>query len=650
MLSIATLSGFVVVLLALFNEPAKNFLAKITQIANRAQDRCEERLDALGKLLRDWLSQKKTADPVKTFFGLMAFVGALWLSYTSFTILVECLPIIFPFQAKVAFLAGALVVTGAVVGVFFHLIQSKPLRCLLGLIALLVISVQVICAFQMAAHLVQEAGKQSAAVSNPDEGAVSLGGQSVSLQTSTENNDQARANLGEWPLTKETVLAGTNAGLCAAGEITAYYLATRFTDAALARMAFAPLYVALMILRFFLELMEIVLLFAAAIIRGAELLRNWMVRLYLASRDYFSHAARWARWVTKICDRAKARLKAADETETLEQKKLEIYLARKHRENEKRKKKHTLALENIQRRKELAVAKREAWEKVSFFDKITTLFLLPLLIGFVLFFSSCSATTPAQGAPDEGKSSEPVPKVEITRWPFQRPRYVVVILDLTVSFKYLTDAEQAVNRILEALGPKDIFVLLAIKARFDPAQSVAEARMPELRPEIFTESSKILDYERKQAQLNAAWKRVAEIRKAIQEQVKKTSATLTQEASQVWEPLEYASRRFSDATEYDRVLVVLSDLKHEVAGVRSELPPDKSNASFSGTRVEVLFVPYRDANAYQKKSLAWESWFKQKGAQSVVLRDPAQSRLAQPVELSTVPKLLHSPFKKPISN
>jgi hypothetical protein len=313
-------------------------------------------------------------------------------------------------------------------------------------------------------------------------------------------------------------------------------------------------------------------------------------------------------------------------------------------------KKHTLALKNIQRKKERAIAKREARESFSFFDKITTLFLLPLLIGFVFIFSGCSETTPALGAPDEGKSSEPVPKVEITRWPFQRPRYVVVLLDLTDSFKYQTDAEQAVNRILGTLGPKDIFVLLEVRARFDPAQSVAEVRMPELQADIFTESVKVLDYERKQAQLNAAWKRVAEIRRAIQDHVKKTSATLTQEASQVWEPLEYASRRFSEATEYDRVLVVLSDLKHEVAGARSELPPDKSNASFNGTRVEVLFVPYGSANTYQKKSLAWESWFKQKGAQSVVWRDPAQSRLAQPVEPSTVPKLLNSPFKKHTGN
>jgi hypothetical protein len=685
---VASFIGLTIVLLAfavlaVFSEPAKMLLVGVTQIANDVKTRSVKKIDMLADDLNEWLSQKA----VKTFFGLVAAAGGTWLSITSFNILVACLPIIFPFDTQVHYLASALVVTGAIVGVFSHLTTvSKPARGVLGLIAALVISVQMVCAFQMAAHLVNDRARQQAAVSITDNGAVSIGGQPVSpAASSAKKEPMISAATSEWPLTKETVLAATNAGLCAIGEIAAYYFAARFADAALAHIVFVLPRMAMMIPRISLKLLELVLLLAATIIHCAELLKLWAVRLFVAAGNYFPHETRCMRWMKKIRDRVRARLVATEEKDTLEQRRQGFKLAELRREAELRQEQHKLALESIKlraeieqeqhklaietikRKQERAEAKRAARLSLSpgsFLGRIASLFLLPLLISFALFFSGCGSktTTPVQAALTEDKTAEgnpkePVPEVKVIRWPFQRPRYVMAILDFTDSFKYLPDAITAVNKILESIGPKDVFVLLEVRSQFDPAKSVVEARLPDLQPEIFVDSVKALDYERKQAQLDAAWKRVAEIRKTIQDHLSKTSATLTREASQVWEPLEYASLRFSKASEYDRVLVVLSDLRHEVPmasaphhWVKAELPPSQSDASFSGARVEVLFVPYGSAKSFQQKSSAWESWFRQKGARSVAFRDPAQSRLAQPVELSTVPKLLNSPFKQHTSN
>jgi len=236
-------------------------------------------------------------------------------------------------------------------------------------------------------------------------------------------------------------------------------------------------------------------------------------------------------------------------------------------------------------------------------------------------------------------SEQKEPKAPATALAASRPfagRSIILLLDLSLSFGNMADANRKLTEIAAALGPGDEFVLVQFGGPFDETKNVVvDAAMPAIPPDLLLITANAKEWKQKQRRLNAIWTVVETNRRAIREYLPKVKLK-TQPSTPLDDALAYASTRLAKA-KGERHLLILSDLVQDSDRVKREGPPMKA-MSFGAAHVTALFVPWnRD---WDRLDARWRDWFKLSRASEFHMYDGSQSRGVSLIPMSGAARLV----------
>jgi hypothetical protein len=224
-------------------------------------------------------------------------------------------------------------------------------------------------------------------------------------------------------------------------------------------------------------------------------------------------------------------------------------------------------------------------------------------------------------------------------------RSILVLRDRTVSFKkQLPETNTEIQKIVAALGPGDELIVVDIGPRFDPRQNVAvQCRMPELSHEMMQPASNLLEWNRKQAQLDETWKVVEWQRKRLLAYFGKKVESWPG-GTDLEAVLAYSAKRLNRRPEgKPGYLLIFSDVRTEKGKLKTSLPPARPGA-FEQIDVQVFMSPWNSED-WEAVETAWQNWFLNNGrAKSFRMYDTAESLTLNPLPPNGAPRKLPSPF------
>ncbi len=246
------------------------------------------------------------------------------------------------------------------------------------------------------------------------------------------------------------------------------------------------------------------------------------------------------------------------------------------------------------------------------------------------------------------KNAEGEVKTQTLSLPKQR--VLIVLRDKTKSFsEFINNANTQVVNIVNNLGPRDMFILIEIKSGFQPQRNVSlQCQMPAVPASLLEPTKKLIEYKRKQAQLDQIWREVGNIKKAIIEWLNKP-IELDGTGTDIFRTLEYCSQRLSrEDSGKDKYLIAFTDLIDERGGRKKIEEPPSAALDFNAVYANILFVPWQNNNQFQSKELSWRTWFEKQGAIKFSMWEPAESKSQTLIPAifppCSVPKMLVSPF------
>lgn len=250
-----------------------------------------------------------------------------------------------------------------------------------------------------------------------------------------------------------------------------------------------------------------------------------------------------------------------------------------------------------------------------------------LVATLAVVMSGCSAA-----ADVESKSAD-TPTVRARPY---TGRALLVLLDLSLSFGNMADANRKLSEVAAALGPGDEFVLVRFGGPFDEARNVAvDSTMPPIPPDLLLIAPGTKTWKEKQRRLNSIWVTVDKNRRAIEGYLPtvKLKAQLT---TPLDDALNYASTRLAKS-QGERHLLILSDLIQDSDGVKRDAPPNRP-LGFEGAHVRALFVPWR--RDWPRREAEWGAWFRQSRAVDFHMFDGSQSRGVRLIPMSGAARLV----------
>jgi hypothetical protein len=219
------------------------------------------------------------------------------------------------------------------------------------------------------------------------------------------------------------------------------------------------------------------------------------------------------------------------------------------------------------------------------------------------------------------------------------PRSVVIVRDVSPSFKNTPPITTKLSEIIHESGPGDSITVIELGGPFSPEACVKiQCIMPRVPPELLSPVKKLDDWRRNQTRLDNLWHRVRVNQTTIEEYL--GTPPPVKDPTPLFDVLAYAAGRlkFADGT---RILVVFSDFIQDSSGVKSSLPP-KGRMDFTGVSAFALFVPWDQD--FSRRAAAWHDWFVASGATDFAMLDGAQSQVRQVLDKSAVPRILPQRF------
>lgn len=258
---------------------------------------------------------------------------------------------------------------------------------------------------------------------------------------------------------------------------------------------------------------------------------------------------------------------------------------------------------------------------------------LGVLLFSALFASNACSPDGPEKAQDQAQPAPP------------EPRVVFVLLDRTGSYSFCVESIQRIVDIISSLGPGDRFYLIEVGPEFRPETNLKiQLHMPGVPADILTAAS-LSERERKQDALDALWQEVARHQRDITDYLHDSKREVSGQTD-VFGALGYCSARLAREEHGDRLVFIFSDLIHDVRGVTTADPPSYP-LSFSGARINVLFMPRVNKPEWEAKETAWRTWALQKAqAASFAMLDAAESHIAALLEPSPVLRSLPSSFSE----
>lgn len=227
-----------------------------------------------------------------------------------------------------------------------------------------------------------------------------------------------------------------------------------------------------------------------------------------------------------------------------------------------------------------------------------------------------------------------------------KARMVIVLLDVTPSFKSIDGAIGQIKAVIQRLGPGDEFLLVEVgEPPFQPQKKVKiQAMMPSVPDGLLEPSQNIHEWKQRRWTLSQIWAKVQSHQKAMLAFLAQP-IPLQHGGTDLYAALEYAAQRFGAAKENrPKILLIYSDLVKDL-GVATTEPPSKGLAGFNQTHVSVFFLPWESQAAWEGKENKWRAYFEACHVKSFAMYEPAQSQTQTPLKESGIPKTPKSPFE-----
>lgn len=227
----------------------------------------------------------------------------------------------------------------------------------------------------------------------------------------------------------------------------------------------------------------------------------------------------------------------------------------------------------------------------------------------------------------------------------EEARVVIVLLDVTPSFKSIDQALEQIKAVIQRLGPGDEFLLVEIgEPPFLPQKKVKiQVRMPSVPDGLLEPSKNIHEWKQRRQTLSQIWAKVQSHQKAMLAFLAQP-IPLQHGGTDLYAALEYAAQRFGTKENRQKLLFVYSDLVQDL-GVATTEPPKKGLAGFNQTHVSVFCVPWESQAAWEGKENKWRAYFEACPVKSFAMSEPAQSQTQTPLKESGIPKTPKSPFE-----
>jgi hypothetical protein len=229
-----------------------------------------------------------------------------------------------------------------------------------------------------------------------------------------------------------------------------------------------------------------------------------------------------------------------------------------------------------------------------------------------------------------------LPLVARASCPTGASRLLVLIDDVSPSYRRSPAMVSQQQAIVDALGPGDAFTDVELGGAFTPARVKVQCLMPAASPELLTRVRRPRELLENQRRLNAIWKRVDALRGPVAAFV--AAPRHTQGPTPLFETLTYLSNHMMRSGAVEKRLAIFSDLVHDCAGRTSAYPPAEMHPRFDGVSVFALFVPW--TADFAKREAAWRGWFAGCGACGFAMLDIAQSQVTSVLPQSPVPRIL----------
>jgi len=219
-------------------------------------------------------------------------------------------------------------------------------------------------------------------------------------------------------------------------------------------------------------------------------------------------------------------------------------------------------------------------------------------------------------------------------------RRIVIVRDVSPSYKNTEEITAKLVEVMRALGPGDELALIELGGPFSPEACIkVQCRMPGVAPAILAPVGTPGEWCTNKARLDAVWKRVDGSRRDVESYLR--IPTSVKDPTPLFEALAYCATIMSPAGPESRTLLVFSDLVQDSNGIKSELPA-KAPMEFAGVSGFALFVPWQ--TDFAGRAAAWRRWFIASGGVSFEMLDGAQSRTRTVLGKSAAPRTLLQRF------
>ena len=164
-------------------------------------------------------------------------------------------------------------------------------------------------------------------------------------------------------------------------------------------------------------------------------------------------------------------------------------------------------------------------------------------------------------------------------------RSVVIVRDISPSYKNTPPIVAKLSEIVHALGPGDVLTIVEVGGRFSPEVCVkVQCTMPRLSAGVLSSVKKLDDWRKNQLRLDAVWRRVEASQRSLDSYVR-APAPVTG-PTPLFEALAYSAAVLKTGGE-TRTLLVFSDLIQDSGGGEELLASDGTD----GPRGVVGFRP-----------------------------------------------------------
>lgn len=296
-MSVSFIAIFVFVfIITAFHAQAKLCCQALVNLLTEIRAGGESGFGSLRGSLRTWAEQEQCPPPLPSVLGCIILIAACAAEFAHFVVIHKRVELIFPAGDRSDVLAFTFVILGAVIGIACHAIRGRAVRVILIFLAVLIIGFEGTLSYVHVA-VSERANQPSIEVAVPasDDGSLFINKGDPALGSADPLNAEQIAPLrreepGQWPLSRDALLAAAGAVLFAAAGMFGFWAALKLGEAAVVRLLIAPLRLPFALLHWafqHLKIDSVLSAIADGVLDACGILKRFIISLTQKSKTLF---------------------------------------------------------------------------------------------------------------------------------------------------------------------------------------------------------------------------------------------------------------------------------------------------------------------------------------------------------------------------